>query len=450
MNSIKVQRAPIFFIIASVIVFLYFELATNLLFLKLTGGYLIKVWIPPLLLFIYAFSKKIMSGNSVLSISLLNLMLLLSYSIFGLIAMLYNETLYFAIKYYLIMIAPIGLYFVIIESFKDNRDINLLIKILYFCGFLLSIYTFYIQWIAGISSGEITYSIITSAGNEVSLSEASFGTKEEGFSRGLNNYEAGKYCGMLAPFVLYSILLYFKSNKNTKYIYLVISFVMLYQFLQASSRSALLAISAGTVILLVCLYRDDKKIRSKIVLFSFFIILAGITYLYNYFHVILRFLALFNFLGIPTLNDFLYIYGLYTTPSGAIAFDPHYVSIFESIEAFLQSPFLGSGYIFTEHVLREHNRYLFILASSGLLTLIPYVLFFTGLTFLTGKAIKKYSRLNSPMVNYGYLFYACNISFLVKLMNEGMEAFYYWIFFAFATAWIRNCKREQSAIRRIL
>lgn len=449
MNSIKVQRAPLFFIIASVTVFLYFELATNVRFLMLTGGYLIKVWVPPLLLFIYVFSKKVMRGKSFLSISPLNLMLL-SYSIFGLIAMLYNETLYFALKYYLIMIAPIWFYFVISESFKDNRDINLLINILFFCGFLLCIYTFYIQWIAGISPGEITYGIITSAGNEVSLSEASFGTNEKDISRGLNGYEAGKYCGMLAPFILYGIFLYFKSNKNTKYIYLAISVVMLYQLLQASSRSALLAISAGTVLLLWCLYRDDKKIRSKIVLFSSFIILAGVVYLYNNFDVILRFLALFNFLGIQALNDFLYIYGLYTTPSGAIALDPHYVSIIESLTAFFQNPLLGSGYIFTEQELREHNRYLFILVSSGLFALIAYVFFIIRLTFITGKAARYFGCHNPDMPNYGYLFYACNFMFLVKLLNEGMEAFYYWIFFAFATAWVRNCKREQAAIRRIL
>lgn len=447
MNSIKVQRSPLFFIIASVTVFLYFELASSIWFLKLTGGYLIKVWVPPLLLFIYAFSKKRMSGRSFLSINTLNQVL---YSIFGLIAMLYNETLYFAIKYYLIMIAPIWFYFVIIENLKDNRDINLLLKILFYSSFLLCIYTFYLQWRHAISPGEVTYALVTSAGNEASLSEASFGTTEGDRSRGLNIYEAGKYCSMLAPFILYGIFLYLKSNKNTKYIYLAISFVMLYQSLQALSRSALFSISAGTVSLLWCLYRHDKKRKSRIVLFSSFIILAGITYLYNNFDVILRSLALFNFLGIMTLNDFLYVYGLYTTPSGAIALDPHYESINESMTAFFQNPFLGSGYIFAEQNIGEHNRYLFILVSSGLFTLIPYVFFIIRLTFITGKAARYFGRLNPDMLNYGYLFYACNCMFLLKLLNEGMETFYYWIFFAFATAWIRNCKREQSGIRRIL
>lgn len=41
-------------------------------------------------------------------------------------------------------------------------------------------------------------------------------------------------------------------------------------------------------------------------------------------------------------------------------------------------------------------------------------------------------------INYGYFFAACTIMYLVKMLNQAGETFYYWIVFALSSAWIRN------------
>src|SRR3990172_4176551 len=136
----KRMPPPYFILIAAVTVFLYFEMMTQVWFLQLIGGYLIKVWVLPLLLFCYILTKKMVRLEDPLKVKFTSLMLAL-YAMFGLTAMLMSEeSLYLVIKYYLIMIAPVWFYFVIIEQFKDNRDIELMIKVLIFCSFLLSIY----------------------------------------------------------------------------------------------------------------------------------------------------------------------------------------------------------------------------------------------------------------------------------------------------------------------
>jgi len=440
LNAKQIMSGFHFIFIAGVTVFLYFELMTQLWFVTLLGGYLIKVWVPPLLFFYYILITKMAGQEVSLRVNFTNIMLLV-YAIFGIIAMLWNETLYFAIKYYLIMIAPVWFYFVIIENFKDNRAIELIIKILFFCGFLLSIYMLTLQS----SSTEITREIVTSAGNIVELSEAAYAERIAGkwmsFSRGLSSYEIGKYCGMLAPFILFSILFYFQSKKKVKYVYLAIGGFLVYQTINAMSRSAISSLFLGIAVLLYILYRNEKGIRAKIVITSFCFFTISAVYVIEYKMIVVRrFLQLLNFLEIDLLTSYLQNYGL--AISSIEQADLHITSIGKSLNAFYQSPLLGAGYGFSEHVINEHNRYLFILVSSGLLTLIAYVSFFTGIIILTRRSIRNFSHFESQTINYGYLFYACGIMFLFKLLNEGMETFYYWIFFSLASAWVLNCKRE--------
>src|SRR3972149_4971640 len=91
---------PHFIFLSAVTVFLYFELMTQVWFLGLLGGYLIKVWVPPLLLFFYILTKKMIIGEDFRKIKFATLILAL-YAIFGFIAMLTSEeSLYLAIQYY--------------------------------------------------------------------------------------------------------------------------------------------------------------------------------------------------------------------------------------------------------------------------------------------------------------------------------------------------------------
>ncbi len=445
-NAGRMSRLHFIFV-AAVTIFLYFELMTQIWFVKLLGGYLVKVWLPPFILFIYLFSKMMLRGKSTLRLDFLNSMLLF-YSVFGLISMLINEeTLHLAIKYYLVMIAPIWFYAFIIDSFKDNRDIELMIKVLFWSCILLSIYTYSLQKQYLTSpSGTTVEEITTSAGNILELNRPTlYGTTEIEFQRAVVGYEMGKYCGMLAPAVLFGILLFLKLPNRTKYIYIVLSFIMLFQIVNTISRAGLVSTFIGIGFLISLLYIHERNIRIKIVLFSS--LTFGLTFIYflsrNGINLIfIRLAEILSRLGVDRFNDYLDAHGFSGFVAGSSYIDPHIFSIGESLKAFIENPFLGNGYTFSEQYLWEHNRYLFILTSSGLLTIVPYILFLMGLIFLVRRAMLHGKSCKATGINYIYLLYACNIIFLFKLLNEGMETFFYWIFFALATAWIRNIKRE--------
>ena len=123
------RRIPrIYFItIICVTIFLYFELMNQIWFISLLGGYLIRVWLPPLALFYFILIKKLKRGENLIKINFPNLMLIF-YSIFGFISMLMNESMHNAIKYYLLMIAPVWFFAVLYDFCKTNRDVDLLIK----------------------------------------------------------------------------------------------------------------------------------------------------------------------------------------------------------------------------------------------------------------------------------------------------------------------------------
>lgn len=432
---------PRFIIISAITVFLYFEIVTQIWFVNLLGGQLIKVWILPLILFSYVVIKRLGGSENPLAMNFISVMLV-CYAGFGLFSMLLNEKLFFAIKYYLIMIAPLWFFVVIMDNFKDNRDIELMIKVLLICGFLIGIYHYLLQIRYLKDPQSVMKEITTSAGNVLKYSQAWFVAHGIEYSRGLLGYEAGKYCGMLGPGILFSILFFIKSRRRIRYIYLSISCFLGIHILKNLSRSGIVSIFIGIAALMACLYIYEKKDRLKIALYSLFGLMAVAIYLLKYnFNAVLRFLQLLNILRIDLIDNYLYAQGLLAFSSES-TIDPHYVSISNSLKAFLEAPLFGNGYQFTEFFLAEHNRYLFILASAGLFVSFPYVLFLIRSTMLQKKALLDFKRKNFKGLNYGYFFFSCSIMFFFKLLNEGMETFYYWIIFALAAAWIRNSHKS--------
>jgi O-antigen ligase len=223
------------------------------------------------------------------------------------------------------------------------------------------------------------------------------------------------------------------------------SWFMLFQMLNTISRAGIASTFIGIAFLISLLYIHEKKERNKIVLFSSLTSVLTIIYFLSKYEMnllFIRFAQILSRLGIEQVNDYLDAFGFSSFIAGSSNIDPHFISIEESLKAFVENPLLGKGYTFSEQYLWEHNRYLFILTSSGLLTLVPYILFLIGLTILVRKTMLNIRSYKTFGINYIYLFYACNIMFLFKLLNEGMETFFYWILFALGSAWVHNLSKE--------
>jgi len=443
-NEARTLSPVLFWSVASLLLFLYFELPNQVWFLSLLGGWLIKIWVPPLLLFLFVFVKKLKTGKRLFEVNFLNVSLFF-YCLFGLVAMLRSESSpYLAIKYYLIMVAPVWCYYVIYECFRDNRDIVRMLYVLLLCTILVSLYTIYLGWLDVYSPESILREIRTSQGNIVGIGGIAYyaerGTIE--YSRGFSIYEHGKYCAFLSLFIYFSVVYFFNSVKRWKHIYLAVSIFFLYQIVHSLARVGIISFLAGYVVLLFCLYRYREADRRKLLLFSLGSSVVFLAIVASNVIVVRRFLQLLNVLDIGVLNQYLETFDIYNFSSVQFE-DPHIRSSRDSLKAILERPWLGNGFSFAEYTLREHNRYLFILVSAGLFTLVPYALFFIAQTTQTIQRANFFFPVRQGDINYGHFFAACAIMYSVKLLNQAGELFYYWIVFGMAAAWIRNNRQSR-------
>ena len=125
-----------------------------------------------------------------------------------------------------------------------------MLKILFACTLILVLYTFYLN-VA--DQGIVT--MVTSAGNIVGVGgEALYVEGGATYSRGSFSYENGKYCGMLSPFLLLSILYYFYSSRKTsKYLMFGCSCIYFVSILQTMSRSGIVAMLIGVLVMIYML-----------------------------------------------------------------------------------------------------------------------------------------------------------------------------------------------------
>ena len=105
----------------------------------------------------------------------------------------------------------------------------------------------------------------------------------------------------------------------------------------------------------------------------------------------------------------------------------------------------GIGRLLSEHGDKEHswhiehNRYLFIMSTSGLLTILPYILFIISLLWLSWKSLNRVRNYRAQEnLTVGAFLLPVVLLFALQINNCGQERYYYWIFFGFIAAWIRN------------
>ncbi len=132
--------------------------------------------------------------------------------------------------------------------------------------------------------------------------------------------------------------------------------------------------------------------------------------------------------------------------------DGHMESVGRAHKDIKYAPFLGQGVTsMIEKYGRgswewglEHNRYLYIATTAGMLTVIPYILFILALAVLSFRTLRRYSEQSRGELHIGMILFASVLLFGVHLFNCGLERYYYWVFFGLAAAWIRNTALTES------
>lgn len=433
-------RPFVFAIVSVVLMFLYFEVEWQVWFLQLLGGYLVKVWILPLALLAWVLieREKLDLNVGVFLLSSLGL-----YSVFALLSLCVNETMYFALKWYLIMIAPLWAFVVIVTKFRSNVDIRCFLRIVLICGMVQAAYSTY-SFNAWVQSGETQRpEVVTNMGTTMGGGEGpKFGVKNDTPTArfGDVSFEVGKFAAILFPLAVLGVCYPVNKSVYMRLLGFGLTLAILYLTVATNSRAAVLA---SIVAMSSLLYYQARMgfVRKRILLFMapavLFVLVSNIpTWLR-----VLQTLTSFDLdVRIPVVGDLMDHYGVASWD------DAHLASVSESLQYLSRNYLLGAGYsevLYTDLGYgSEHNRVLFILASTGLLTAVPYVAFVVGILVQNWRCMWQAYRNNRQEAQLGLVLFTCNLMFILKLITEGFETFYYWTFFALTAAWIRNCRRD--------
>ena len=435
--NIKIPTLKISKILVTIaVIMIYFQIYWHYWLVKLLGGYIVNTLLPIMLLFFVFITREFgyhdISGIKKRKTYYL-LILLFYYFLFASVSIFLNEQGLNNIKSYLIYIYSPVLLFVSILGlyvYRKNEDIKFTLNILLILSVIFSIYV------------TITYSVDPLSISEIAVLETNRGEvhADTGATYGIGDLSAIRYTipgissttygALLVPLIF--VGLYFRKNSAGKlrYLYLCAILFLIFCVLMTISRGPFISLIAGMIYLTWW-----KWFKFKEVMFITFI-----------FIILLLTFAKLTFLRLAiTFAPFIPIDLSFLGGSGPFE-DPRFMSIKETLLYIYQNPFLGMG---MSHLIdlqnlsygKEHNNYLSIAASFGILTLIFYILFVIFLLIMLHKRIKKISR-NPLTKDMGIVLGAGLLALIVYLNCAPAEFHFIWIWFGLAAAWLRNCEDE--------
>ena len=435
--NIKIPTLKISKILVTIaVIMIYFQIYWHYWLVKLLGGYIVNTLLPIMLLFFVFITREFgyhdISGIKKRKTYYL-LILLFYYFLFASVSIFLNEQGLNNIKSYLIYIYSPVLLFVSILGlyvYRKNENIKFTLNILLILSVIFSIYV------------TITYSVDPLSVSEIAVLETNRGEMhaDTGATYGIGDLSAIRYTipgissttygALLVPLIF--VGLYFRKNSAGKlrYLYLCAILFLIFCVLMTISRGPFISLIAGMIYLTWW-----KWFKFKEVMFITFI-----------FIILLLTFAKLTFLRLAiTFAPFIPIDLSFLGGSGPFE-DPRFMSIKETLLYIYQNPFLGMG---MSHLIdlqnlsygKEHNNYLSIAASFGILTLIFYILFVIFLLIMLHKRIKKISR-NPLTKDMGIVLGAGLLALIVYLNCAPAEFHFIWIWFGLAAAWLRNCEDE--------
>ena len=430
---------------------MYFDTLDQYWFIKMLDGYVIKIWLPPVLMFSAFYCRRLVQGR--LKYPVRNTtpltMMIGAYIFAGSLSLLFHETPYYIGKYGLMMFAPFTLYFVIVYGFRDNRNIESLVKLLFVFGVIYSLFSLFLFYYVGAEAWQIEtiqkkfmLSDSTAAFNP--NTHATFYSdklKEYIIRVGPPGIDEPKFGAMLGPLVLAGI--YYAMN-STHRIYRVLysagAILLTISVFATLARSSIGALFAG----LLCFFLIQKNKISGIAtgLLVFILVVVIMISVPGALDRILQLMGNFSFLAEMEMVD-----ELIKDREVYMRVDGHVESYGVGFRLLRDAPFgglLGIGMTEFDNIFGPgnrftvpHSRYMKILDTAGSLALIPYIGFIVLLMYISWRTIKEEDKLINGN-DLGRVLLSAVVLLAVRLNNQGMESYYYWIFFGLMAAWIRN------------
>jgi hypothetical protein len=360
---------------------------------------------------------------------------LLFYALFASFSIIINEDGLGNIKRCLIYIySPITIFLSLlgINTLRNNKNIKTILNILFVLGIIFSIYVTILysnpdSYVKNLPPLE-KYNVYSDTG-------ASFGIGGIDKTRfTIPGMSSTTYGAILVPIIFIGFYLKKYSLGRSRFLLSCGILFLVVCIFMTVSRGPLVALFAGIIYLVW-----KKWINLKTVALFFCILLIAF---YSFGKLSLLRLALTFMALVPIKSSFL---GMETY---SLMQDPRFASMGGTLSYILHHPFLGIGIsrlIELQSISygKEHNNYLSISASFGLLTVTFYILFIVLVFMRINKSLK---RVRHGMFerDLGIILGAGLLSFIVFLNFSPAEFHFIWVWFGLSAAWLRNCENEFS------
>lgn len=434
--------------ITVVCLIIYFETFNHYWFIRGTGGYVIKVWLPSVLLVSAFYCRRLMQGR--LEYPVRNTapltMMIGAYILAGSMSLLIHESPYYMGKFGLIMFGPLTLYFAIIYGFRDNRNIESLLKLLFILGIIYSIYSLYLFYIVGPDAWQDTviqkkFMLSDTKGVEANpYAYTSFNTIKGLIIRvSPPGIDEPKFGGMLGPLVLVGFYYAINAQKVVRALYFAGSVLLSISVMVTLSRASIGALFAGLLFFFIIQKNKFSGIMGLLIIILVVAIMISVPGALD------RSLQLVG--NFPLLAEVKMVNELLMEREVIMSVDGHVESYKVGFDLLPDAPFgglLGIGMSEFENIFHSgnrftvpHSRYMKILNTAGYLTVIPYIGFILLLIYISRRTIKEEDKLVNGN-DLGRVLLPAVMLLAVRLNNQSMETYYYWIFFGLTAAWIRN------------
>ncbi len=461
MNIRRLFKEPgIILLLYLVVVLSYYTVFEQYWFLKLTNGYLIKVWIPNLLIISVVFIKyEVIDKRHRPPFTIKRdyayplYVILFVLAVWDLIALYgHNQGAWYIGKYGLVSFSPVLLCVAIIILARNDMIIQRILFLIFLFG-IVNVLDVELRYLSG---DDYTDPLTMSTGlqiggygesSKISLSNAEDLIRHGKVAIGVNTYASWL---MALPIVGY----YFgkkSSNYILKCFYYLSAIFIFYAVLAAMTRAAILALFAGMIVFFFLdIFRSSKvkALRSILVVF----VIIGIVISYNPGATI-RFLILaFSTpagLDSTYIEDRLFKYGMSQThiDMSRSSKDPHLQRFGRSLSLLKDSPIIGVGWS-RQYSVNEHNWFLQQLVIYGVLSFLISTMYFLSMIYKIWKVLKKSLYLKYSNSSLGILLFSCVIASLVYLNASPGINMNFWIIFGLAIAWARNTYEIQHADMR--
>ena len=454
----KVHIKASHILMASAIIMIYFQIYWHYWFVKLLGGYVVNTLLPITVLFCgFVFKEFILADwNGRLKRSIFYLSIpLLCYVFFASVSIALNEDGLNNIKRFFIYIySPVIIFLGLLglNAYRGNRNIKFVLFIVFMTAVAFSVYAVYVY--SNLSSIDLAGSpanipeilgmpaLETNRGTLYGHTGGVYGVGDvSAFRYTIPGISSTTYGPLLVPVVFIGLLLRKGANGISKHLYAFLVFFLMFCIFKTASRAAFVSLAAGITYLLWMRWFKPKELVLIITVLIISILTFGKLL---FLRVLITFAAFFpidiSYLGNPA-----------SVPD--ITKDWRILSISETLSYIYQNPFFGIGMSNLIDIQefshgKEHNNYLSIAASFGMLSLIFYIVFIILLFIMVHKLIKKISS-NKSMRDMGIAFGAGLLALIVYLNFAPAEFHFIWVWFGLSAAWIRNCKTELSLNRNI-